>query len=145
QTVFGKLWEEFKQCSSSGLLKPTCSKELQEATRQEFCRQVEAIQNQIQSGKIKKAILSRVRLVPKPEKFSVADTFEKLCKKYPDAFVSLIHLPDTGCWMGASPELLVSSDGKELKTVALAGTRKVGRRKSEAGRQKSEDIDWSEK
>ncbi|MBK7650997.1 MAG: chorismate-binding protein [Flammeovirgaceae bacterium] len=38
------------------------------------------------------------------------------------AFVSLVSSPETGTWMGATPELLVSVAQNKFKTVALAGT-----------------------
>ncbi len=45
---------------------------------------------------------------------------------YPDAFVYLVHLPGLGTWAGASPETLLRSSDGEVKTQALAGTRKAG-------------------
>jgi len=32
----------------------------------------------------------------------------------------------TGCWIGASPELLLEASGNGVKTMALAGTRAAG-------------------
>lgn len=52
-------------------------------------------------------------------------TFDCLCLAYPDAFVFMFSTPDTGTWIGASPELLLLKEGDFLKTMALAGTRPV--------------------
>jgi isochorismate synthase len=49
--------------------------------------------------------------------------FEALCRRYPDAFVSLVSIPGLGTWLGASPELLLSLSDNNLSTVALAGTQ----------------------
>jgi isochorismate synthase len=47
-----------------------------------------------------------------------------LNKKQPDAFISLISIPDLGTWIGASPELLMEIDSnKQFHTVSLAGTQ----------------------
>lgn len=41
----------------------------------------------------------------------------------PSTFRFLCFTPETGMWLGASPELLVSSDSQSLMTMSLAGTR----------------------
>lgn len=43
--------------------------------------------------------------------------------KHPNAFVYAFYHPETGLWMGASPEILVSGTPDEYTTVSLAGTR----------------------
>ena len=48
--------------------------------------------------------------------------FEQLCENHPQAFVSFVSSPQTGTWMGATPELLVSVSQNKFKTIALAGT-----------------------
>ena len=73
---------------------------------------------------LSKAVLSRVKLLEKPDNFNPGLFFVALLKKYSDAFVHLINIPGAGCWMGASPETLFSSNGEEAFTYALAGTRK---------------------
>lgn len=54
------------------------------------------------------------------------DIFSSLCKRYNDAFVFMFSTPVTGCWIGASPELLLSSKNGFLETMALAGTKESG-------------------
>lgn len=56
----------------------------------------------------------------------IAATFTELSLRYPAAFVYLFSSPETGMWMGASPELLARMDGEVFSTMALAGTRPVG-------------------
>lgn len=48
---------------------------------------------------------------------------EEYFANFPTMFCFLFYHPSTGYWMGASPELLVTIDGKEGMTRALAGTR----------------------
>ena len=43
---------------------------------------------------------------------------------YVNALISFVSIPETGSWLGASPELLVSVEGKKtFRTTALAGTQ----------------------
>lgn len=59
-------------------------------------------------------------------KVDVPATFFELCRLHPDAFVFCFSTPQTGCWLGASPELLLEGKRGMLTTVALAGSRKSG-------------------
>ncbi|NBB22622.1 isochorismate synthase [Runella sp. CRIBMP] len=79
----------------------------------------------IEAGEIQKVVLSRTKHVALPDSFSVTGIFERLCNKYPNAFVSLVYLPHLNqIWLGATPETLVSVDRQGIfRTVALAGTQ----------------------
>ena len=57
-----------------------------------------------------------------PSPIAMADEY---FAKFPDMFCFLFYHPSTGYWMGASPELLVTFDGSEGSTRALAGTRRL--------------------
>jgi isochorismate synthase len=92
---------------------------------QEFCNWVEEAIEQIRKDEFRKVVLSRTHEVPLTDDFSVLGLFHKLCVEYPNAFVSLVAIPGNGTWVGATPELLLSLDNQELKTVALAGTQPV--------------------
>ena len=71
-----------------------------------------------------KVVPSRRQDFPLQEDFDPVATFHRLCETYPAAFVSLVSTSETGTWIGATPELLVSIDSKmKFKTVALAGTK----------------------
>jgi isochorismate synthase len=88
-----------------------------------------AVANGIQAiseGTFEKVVPSRCKEFELSEGFDVVDTFEKLCRSYPHAFVSFISTPGLGSWMGASPELLVSVDKNlQFRTTAVAGTQKI--------------------
>ncbi|QNF35876.1 chorismate-binding protein [Adhaeribacter swui] len=78
----------------------------------------------IEAGQIEKVVLSRVRATDLVAGFDLMDTYLRLQEVYSNAFVSLISIPETGTWMGASPEILVQvSKERIFKTVALAGTQ----------------------
>lgn len=76
----------------------------------------------IDSGDLEKIVPSRYKEIARGESFDLLDAFAQLCEKHPLALVSLVSSPETGTWMGATPELLVSVVQNKLRTVALAGT-----------------------
>ncbi|HLZ17177.1 MAG TPA: chorismate-binding protein [Cyclobacteriaceae bacterium] len=89
----------------------------------DFASVIQAAVRKIESGTVEKIVPSRFKEVDLPENFDVLKTFYRLCEKHPNAFVSLVSSPETGTWLGASPELLVSIDTKDkFRTIALAGT-----------------------
>lgn len=79
----------------------------------------------IHAGRFSKVVLSRTKSLKVPQDFSLFAAFKKLCRAYPTAFVSLVHLPERGeQWLGASPEILVGMGGEgTFRTTALAGTQ----------------------
>ncbi|CAN5768013.1 isochorismate synthase [soil metagenome] len=79
---------------------------------------------QIQHEEMEKVVLSRTRQVPLPKGFDLLKVFLGLTHSYPLAFVSLVSVPESGTWMGASPETLVHLDRNQFfRTEALAGTQ----------------------
>lgn len=94
---------------------------------------------EIRLDKFEKVVLSRFEDMKLPDQFSIMRFFDQVCEAYPNAFCSLVHIPGKGLWIGASPELLISQDAVEFKTIALAGTKKL-----EEGDQLSE-IAWTQK
>lgn len=92
--------------------------------RSHYLELVEKGINEIEKGIFQKVVPSRTRTLPLSEHFDPAEAFEKLCRTYPHAFVSFVSSPETGTWMGATPEELVRvMDQTIFKTVALAGTQ----------------------
>ena len=77
----------------------------------------------IAAGRFEKVVPSRVKTLKLPEHFDRINTYNRLCADH-EALISLVHIPGSGTWMGASPEVLVSvEDGRIFRTVALAGTQ----------------------
>jgi len=89
----------------------------------DYLVQVQAALSAIARGTMQKIVLSRVKQVSLAPDAHPAQLFEKLCRAYPQAFVSLVSVPGLGIWLGASPELLLKSDGEAFETMSLAGTR----------------------
>jgi isochorismate synthase len=81
--------------------------------------------DRIEQGLFEKIVPSKYKDIDLPENVDPLKIFYRLCEKHPNAFVSFVSSPETGTWLGASPELLVSIDAhSKFKTIALAGTLK---------------------
>ena len=93
-------------------------------TYEEYRNEVEEIIKDLKENKGSKVVASRV--IVREERLDMAEKFYELCSRFPDAFVFCFSTPATGCWIGASPELLLESSGETLHSMALAGTRPVG-------------------
>jgi isochorismate synthase len=88
-----------------------------------YCRLVDSAIDFIVDSGIKKVVVSRTATAALPAGFAPVETFQALCQRYPAAFISLVAIPGVGTWIGASPELLLSTDSHTLHTMALAGTQ----------------------
>lgn len=92
----------------------------------DYINLVEESIHQIEENNFEKLVPSRCKQISLPSNFDLVEAFNKLCKLYPNAFVSLVSTPESGTWLGASPELLVSVDQQlKFKTVAVAGTQSL--------------------
>jgi isochorismate synthase len=97
---------------------------LRDDDKQFFMNVVDAGIRKIEKETLEKVVPSRTKFIDLPAEFDVIKTFQKLCHTTPNALVSFVSSPETGSWLGASPEALVSVENKTLfKTVALAGTK----------------------
>jgi len=76
----------------------------------------------IREGYFEKLVLSRKEAVAMGES-SIIDIYQKLLVAYPMAFRYCFYHPESGLWMGATPEQLLKVENKTLHTVALAGTQ----------------------
>lgn len=111
-------------------------------SKNEYLHDIESTLNEIRSTKLSKVIVSR--LIPfQRHSESVGDVYVQLFQQTPNAFVYLVNLPakrkgspNTGLWMGATPEILLKSEGKILETVSLAGTQ---------SRKENNDYSWQTK
>lgn len=104
-------------------------------SHQEYLNDVETAINEIKNTKLAKVIVSR--LIPvRRKKESLGEIYLQLFQQTPKAFVYMVNLPKAGLWMGATPEVLLRSDGKMLETVSLAGTQ---------SRRNDSDYSWHTK
>lgn len=91
--------------------------------KEDFINNVNNALDAIAAGFFHKVVLSKTRVETLNDDFSAAHFFLKLCDKYPNAMVYLLQMPGVGCWIGATPELLLNIDSEVVKTVSLAGTQ----------------------
>lgn len=98
-------------------------------SKDEYLKDIEDTIDVIKNTKLAKVIVSR--LLPYNRKSeSIGEIYLQLFQQTPNAFVYLVNLPangqgqaKAGLWMGATPEVLLKSEGKMLETVSLAGTQ----------------------
>lgn len=76
----------------------------------------------LRQGLISKIVISRA-IVKRHYISSWGDAFVNLAKSTPSAFTFIFNHPDTGAWIGASPELLLSGNNGICRTMALAATK----------------------
>tara|TARA_R100000935_G_C2826941_1_gene162840 strand:- start:9 stop:1142 length:1134 start_codon:yes stop_codon:yes gene_type:complete len=88
----------------------------------------------IKKTNLEKVVLSRKELLE--VSISASQIFQNLLSLYPNAFVYIWSHPETGVWIGATPETLLKTERTKFSTMALAGTRKL---------QKFPEDDWNEK
>jgi isochorismate synthase len=96
---------------------------LNETSRESYLAKVDEFRKKIDPGELDKLVLSRISIEAKPKTFNPSILLQKLQRSYPDAFVFMIHIADTGLWIGASPEPLLEIKDDVVSTVSLAGTR----------------------
>ena len=90
---------------------------------EEYKKEIEGIKEALSAGTTDKVVASRVIL--ETAALDLSATFFELSRQYPDAYVFSFGTPATGCWIGASPEILLKSEHGTLSTMALAGTREA--------------------
>jgi isochorismate synthase len=105
-------------------------------SREDYLKMIEETIGVLKEGSLSKVILSR-QISVQYSNSSLGSTFFELQSHIPNAFTYLVNLPVAGIWMGATPEVLIKSEGEYFETVSLAGTqvRKPG----------TEEYYWSTK
>lgn len=94
-------------------------------SQDDFNKYVVAGIEEIKSGIMEKVVPARRKSISLNPDFDLINIFEKLCTKYPNAFISVLSTPTEGTWVGVTPEVLITiNDNKSFTTVALAGTQK---------------------
>ncbi|KOS07950.1 isochorismate synthase [Flavobacterium akiainvivens] len=76
----------------------------------------------IKSGEFDKLVASRTEIVEN-ESIDIIALYKRLLYTYPNALRYCFFSPETGLWMGATPEQLIKVEANTLHTVALAGTQ----------------------
>ena len=93
----------------------------------------------IKNSIIEKVVISRYsQLEVQLNWGQLIQTFINAIQKYPKAFISLVHVPGSGLWLGISPEVFLKKNKAGYNIDALAGSMK----------NKGEDakkVDWGDK
>ena len=89
----------------------------------DYCKRIELLTGMMKNGLLHKCVLSRRINIDDPDETMAPELFTQLCNRYPDAFVSLIHIPHVFTWTGASPERLLKLKNQKAYTTSLAATR----------------------
>ena len=85
----------------------------------------------LQDKEFEKLVLSRSATYPIAEDFSPVTAFVTACNNYPRMMISLCYTPTSGIWIGSTPEIIISGQQNDWRTVALAGTMPFMEQKSE--------------
>ena len=88
----------------------------------------------LQNGDFQKLVLSRSITIQRTGEETPLQLFQRACDNYPRMMISLVYTPQSGLWLVSTPEILLSGNGSEWQTIALAGTMKY-----------EDDLRWSDK
>lgn len=105
--------------------------------RQEYEKYVSDIITEIEKGRFSKVVAARKKQHTLKSELSIAATYLKMIKAYPNAFVYFANT-NLGKWMGASPELLLQKWQGAFHTVSLAGTKQTSKNKHWTNKERDE-------
>ena len=97
---------------------------------------------QLQQGTFRKIVLSRCSEQQVQSPVDDKELFLRACQLYPRMFIALVHTPQSGTWLTATPEILLEGSGSDWRTIALAGTMKL---EPEQLGGEGENVRWSTK
>lgn len=90
---------------------------------EDYKQHFDAFINELKKDRFNKLVLSRDKKIKKENNFSIELAFYTACRKYIHSYVYVFHTPQTGIWLGCTPEILLSRKYDLWNTVALAGTQ----------------------
>ncbi len=85
-------------------------------------RQVTDATASVRRGDLRKVVLAQSLAVDLADELDVVDTLDRLSDTYPGCFRFLVEPAAGGTFFGATPERLVSVEGRTVQTEALAGS-----------------------
>ncbi|MCO6146550.1 isochorismate synthase [Flavobacterium sp. NRK1] len=97
--------------------------------------------SEIKQGHFEKLVLSRKETFD-IDAINIVDIYHKLLFSYPMAYRYCFYHPESGLWLGATPEQLLKVENRTLHTVALAGTQlyKEGEKAVWENKEKEEQL-----
>jgi len=81
--------------------------------------------SQLVSGAFRKIVLARCADEASAEAVAPLQLFHRACTLYPRMFIALVSTAKSGCWLTATPEILLEGKADVWRTIALAGTMKL--------------------
>ena len=120
---------ELRSCAESA-----CSSSLADDPRSDYHIDFANFHAHLVNGDFAKLVLSRSIFIPADSPLSPVELYQKACASYPRMMIILVSTPQSGMWLVATPEILLSGRGAQWQTVALAGTMPF-----------SEQVLWSDK
>ena len=98
--------------------------------------------SQLKNDTFRKIVLARCADEKTEEKLDPMALFYKACAMYPRLFIALVETEKSGCWLTATPEILLDGKGSDWRTIALAGTMKL---EDDQLNGEGETLTWSTK
>lgn len=94
----------------------------QQIAKQQYINLLNRTVETLKNNELQKVIISRPIVVDIKPECNVGELFIELSKTIKSAFRYIVSIPETGIWMGATPELLLDITNGVGKTTSLAGT-----------------------
>ncbi len=116
---------------------PTDSSDETQEDRRKYTQDFFKFKEALEQNQFKKLVLARSKDLSFQDNLDIKDLFANTCQHYQSAYCYLVYTPISGLWLGASPECLLTREGNNCSTVALAGTQVVGNL--------AKELIWSEK
>lgn len=81
--------------------------------------------SQLVMGAFRKIVLARCAEEESSDAVPPLQLFHRACALYPRMFIALVSTAKSGCWLTATPEILLEGKAGVWRTIALAGTMKL--------------------
>lgn len=94
----------------------------QQTTWQAYQAYVGEAITQLKTAKLAKVVLAKTADKPRGGEL-LGELLTTIKNHNSQVFVYLLHLPDGNLWLGATPEILLNSNGETAQTMSLAGTQ----------------------
>lgn len=104
-----------KEESASSKPNPTDSREHYEQTFQLF-------HEAVQKRRFSKLVLAQSGTKKLTDHFSPGTVFTRACSRYPRVMNYVVYTPQSGLWIGCTPEVLLTVENHTGHTISLAGT-----------------------
>lgn len=141
QTV-GLSMEEIRSWVQFSLESETSSPRPAGGNRMTYAIDFANFHSQLNLGTFQKIVLARCADEPLEKPVSPEELFLRACERYPRMMIALVWTAKSGCWLMATPEILLEGEGNAWRTIALAGTMRL---EGESLKGEGESATWSVK